>query len=74
MAGVPEEVLFPAKPQLADGLLDHAHAREIRVAFLVGDEVYGGRELRQGIRQCQMGEACWRSAPTTPSPPARAAP
>jgi len=55
LAGIPEEVLFATKPQLADGLLDHAHARGIRAGFVTGDEVYGGRELRQGIRQRQMG-------------------
>jgi SRSO17 transposase len=55
LAGVPDEVLFATKPQLADGLLDHAHAREIRAAFVTGDEVYGGRELRRGIRRRGMG-------------------
>ncbi len=55
LAGVPEEVMFATKPQLAGGLLDHAHARGIRASFVTGDEVYGGRELRQGVRQRQMG-------------------
>jgi SRSO17 transposase len=55
LAGVPEEVLFATKPQLAGALLDHAHAAGIRAAFVAGDEVYGGRELRRGIRQRQMG-------------------
>ena len=55
LAGVPEEMMFATKPQLADGLLDHAHARGISAAFVTGDEVYGGRQLRHGIRQRQMG-------------------
>jgi SRSO17 transposase len=55
LAGIPEEVLFATKPQLADGLLERAHARGIRAGFVAGDEVYGGRELRHGIRQRQMG-------------------
>ncbi len=55
LAGIPEEVMFASKPQLADDLLDRAHARGIRAAFVAGDEVYGGRELRRGIRQRQMG-------------------
>jgi hypothetical protein len=55
LAGIPEEVMFASKPQLADGLLGRAHARGIRAAFVVGDEVYGGRELRRGIRRRGMG-------------------
>ena len=55
LAGVPEEVLFATKPQLAGALLDRAHALGIRAAFVAGDEVYGGRELRRGIRQRGMG-------------------
>ncbi len=55
LAGVPEEVLFATKPQLADVLLDRAHCLGIRAAFVAGDEVYGGRQLRRGIRQRGMG-------------------
>ena len=55
LAGIPEEVLFATKPQLADVLLDHAHTLGIRAAFVAGDEVYGGRELRRGIREREMG-------------------
>jgi SRSO17 transposase len=55
LAGVPEEVMFATKPQLADRLLGCAHTRGFRAAFVTGDEVYGGRELRHGIRQRSMG-------------------
>ena len=55
LAGVPEEVLFATKPQLAGALLDRAQSLGIRAAFVAGDEVYGGRELRRGIRQREMG-------------------
>jgi SRSO17 transposase len=55
LAGVPEEVLFATKPQLADALLDRAYCLGIRAAFVAGDEVYGGRQLRRSIRQRQMG-------------------
>ncbi len=55
LAGVPEEVLFASKPQLAGALLDRAHSLGIRAAFVVGDEVYGGRELRRSIRERGMG-------------------
>jgi SRSO17 transposase len=55
LAGIPGEVLFATKPQLAGELLERAHSRGIRAAFAVGDEVYGGRELRRSIRQLGMG-------------------
>jgi len=55
LAGIPEEVLFATKPQLAGELLERAHAAGIRAAFAVGDEVYGGRELRRSIRKLGMG-------------------
>jgi SRSO17 transposase len=55
LAGVPEEVMFATKPQLASALLDRAQSLGIRAAFVAGDEVYGGRELRRGIRQRGTG-------------------
>src|SRR5437763_7422406 len=55
LAGIPEEVMFATKPQLADGLLERAQSRGIRAAFVAGDEVYGGRELRRSIRRRGMG-------------------
>jgi SRSO17 transposase len=50
LAGVPDEVMFATKPQLAGALLARAHDRGIRAAFVAGDEVYGGADLRRGIR------------------------
>jgi len=55
LAGIPEEVPFATKPQLASDLLDHAQSLGIRAAFVAGDEVYGGRELRRSIRERGMG-------------------
>jgi SRSO17 transposase len=55
LAGVPEEVMFATKPELAGALLDRAHERGIRAAFVTGDEVYGGRDLRRAIRARGMG-------------------
>ena len=55
LAGVPEDVMFATKPQLASALLDRAQSLGIGAAFVAGDEVYGGRELRRGIRQRGMG-------------------
>jgi SRSO17 transposase len=55
LAGVPEQIEFATKPQLAARMLTHAHGREIRAAFVAGDEVYGGRDLRACIRGLDMG-------------------
>jgi SRSO17 transposase len=55
LAGVPEEVMFATKPQLAGALLDRAQFLGAHAAFVAGDEVYGGRPLRRGIRQRGMG-------------------
>jgi SRSO17 transposase len=54
LADVPEEVMFATKPQLAGTLLDRARRLGICAAFMAGDEGYGGRELRRGIRQREM--------------------
>jgi SRSO17 transposase len=55
LAGVPEEVMFASKPELAGGLLARAHERGIRAAFVAGDEVYSGRRLRRAVRALGMG-------------------
>ena len=55
LAGVPDEVMFATKPQLAGALLQYAHDRGIRAGFTVGDEVYGGLDLRKSIRQRGTG-------------------
>jgi SRSO17 transposase len=55
LAGVPDEVMFATKPELAGELLGRAHQRGIRAAFAAGDEVYGGRGLRRAIRGRGMG-------------------
>ena len=55
LAGVPDDVMFATKPQLADGLLQDAHDRGIRAAFVAGDEVYGGLDLRKSIRRRGTG-------------------
>jgi len=55
LAGVPDKVEFETKPQLAGRLLQHAHDQGIRAAFVAGDEVYGGRDLRRSIRERGTG-------------------
>ena len=57
LAGVPDEVEFATKPQLAAAMLTHAHAhaRGFGAGFVAGDEVYGGRDLRRTVRDLGMG-------------------
>jgi len=55
LAGVPDEVMLATRPQLAGDLLQHAHDRGIRAGFTVGDEVYGGLDLRKSIRERGTG-------------------
>ena len=55
LAGVPDEVMFATKPQLAGDLLQHAHDQGIRAGFIAGDEVYGGLDLRRSIRERGTG-------------------
>ena len=55
LAGVPEEVMFATKPELAGDLLARAHVRGIRAAFVASDEVYSGRQLRRAVRGRGMG-------------------
>jgi SRSO17 transposase len=55
LARVPDEVMFAAKPELAGRLLRQAHDRGVRAAFTVGDEVYGGLDLRRRIRELGTG-------------------
>ena len=47
--------MFATKPQLAGDLLQYADDRGIRAGFTVGDEVYGGLDLRTSIRERGTG-------------------
>jgi SRSO17 transposase len=55
LAGIPEEVMFATKPELAGSLLQDAHDLGTRAGFVAGDEVYGGRDLRRGVRERGLG-------------------
>jgi SRSO17 transposase len=49
-ARVPDDVVFKTKPQLALGMLKHAWAQGVPMAWVTGDEVYGDAPyLRDGI-------------------------
>jgi SRSO17 transposase len=71
LAGIPDEVMFATKPQLADGLLAHAHAQGIRAGFVAGWCMAAGSCAR--VSAAAGWAMCWRSALTAPSPPGRAA-
>jgi SRSO17 transposase len=55
LTGIPDEVMFETKPQLAGGLAEHALELGIEATMVAGDEVYGGRELRRLIRGLGLG-------------------
>jgi SRSO17 transposase len=57
-AGVPAEVVFQTKPQLAQRMLERAFAAGVQVAWVTADEVYGSdrplREWLEGHRQAYV--------------------
>ncbi|MGH3270345.1 MAG: IS701 family transposase [Trebonia sp.] len=55
LTGIPDEIMFATKPQLAGGLLEHACELGTEAALVAGDEVYGGRDLRRRIRGLGLG-------------------
>ena len=75
LAGVPDEVMFATKPELAGRLLRQAHDRGIRAPFVAGDEVYGALTCARASANSAPATS-WPSAPTTWSPcrPAAASP
>lgn len=55
MAGVPEEVKFATKPQLARKMLERAFNAKVPAAWVTADEVYGGdRRLRLWLEEQQQ--------------------
>ncbi len=54
-AGVPAEVAFRTKPELALALIEQAHADGVCPAPVLGDSAYGdSADFRQGVRQLGM--------------------
>lgn len=51
-AGIPKDVGFQTKPQLAQRMLERAHAEDGPVPWVLGDEVYGtSKELRRALEE-----------------------
>lgn len=71
LAGIPDEVMFATKPELAGQLLERAHERGVPAAFAAGDEVHGGRELRMAVRGrhglCARGPLQYHPLPSAPA-------
>jgi SRSO17 transposase len=70
-AGIPEEVTFQTKPQLAQTMLTRAFEAGLTPCWVTGDAVYGGnRHLRLFLEGCKQGyvmavsgqEAVWMGA------------
>ncbi|MGX1914807.1 IS701 family transposase [Streptomyces phaeochromogenes] len=55
LTGVPDELCFASKPQLAAHMLRAASQQGISASFSLGDGVYGGRELRTDCREMGLG-------------------
>ncbi|WP_194294371.1 IS701 family transposase [Streptomyces sp. RB17] len=55
LTGVPDELCFATKPHLAAHMLRAAHRQGISASFFLGDEVYGGRQLRTACRELGLG-------------------
>ena len=65
-AGVPTEVGFPTKPQLARVMLERALDAGVPAAWVTADEVYGGRTRRCGAGwRTARWPMCWRSSPAS---------
>ncbi|MGW5172623.1 IS701 family transposase [Streptomyces nodosus] len=55
-AGIPEDIGFVAKPQLAARMIHRALDAGIRASWVTGDEVYGGNpQLRESLEQRRIG-------------------
>jgi len=55
LTGIPDEIMFATRPELAGDLLEHACELGTGAALVTGDEVYGGRDLRRLIRGLCLG-------------------
>ena len=54
-AGVPEDVAFRTKPQLAQGMVERAVARRVPFRWVAGDTIYGSdRKLRRWLEQREI--------------------
>ena len=57
-AGVPEAVAFATKGELAQRMLARAFAAQVPAAWVVGDTIYGGDELRRWLEGARAARTC----------------
>jgi len=57
LTGVPDELAFATKPQLAAAMLERAREAGMPARWVAADEVYGGRDLRTRIRELGYDDA-----------------
>jgi SRSO17 transposase len=55
LTGVPDDVAFATKPDLAISLLREAAAAGVRAQYVVADEVYSSRAFRTACRELGLG-------------------
>jgi SRSO17 transposase len=67
-AGVPDQVGFATKPELATTMITRALDAGVPAAWVAGDEVYGANPKLRAELEPARSAMCWRSPATTRSP------
>ena len=74
LTGVPDELAFATKPQLAATMLERARQAGVPARWVAADEIYGGHDLRTRIRELGYGYAVTVPARHRVTTPAGASP
>src|SRR5215208_6231666 len=62
-AGVPDQVGFATKPELARRMLERALEAGVPASWVTADEVYGNSPALRGWLEATSCRMCWRSRP-----------